>query len=77
MTTNFVNFSKYPWGTQCLEMSKTTGHLWCGFNDTMIARFIKAGDFSNALQNATSVGVWADSIQGHDYWEEIYNNEIF
>lgn len=74
MTTNFVNFSKYPWATQCLEMSKTTGHLWFGFDGTMIAKFIKAGDFSSALQDARSVGMWCDSVQGHDYWEEIYND---
>lgn len=77
MVRNFIDFGLFPWATQCLEMSKTTGHLWCEFDDTMIARFIKMGDFSNALQNARSVGRWDDSVQGHDYWEEIYNDEIF
>ena len=76
MTTNFVNFSKYPWGTQCLEMSKTTGRLWCGFRDHYFAEYIKAEDFGNALQDVRSVGSWSDSVQGHDYWEEIYN-ELF
>lgn len=74
MTKHFVDFSKYPWATQCLEMSKNTGHLYYGFDGTMLARFIKAENFSDALQSAISVGMWSDSVQGHDYWEEIYND---
>lgn len=73
MTKNFVDFSKYPWGTQCLEMSKNTGRLYGGFHRDAFGRFIKYGDFRNALQSAESVGVWDDSVQGHDYWEGIYN----
>lgn len=76
MTKNFVDFSKYPWGTQCLEMSKNTGHLYAWFDSTALARFIKAKDFSNALQNAMSVGIWSDSVQGRDYWADIYDNHF-
>ena len=73
MTTNFVNFAKYPWATQCLEMSKTTGRRWSYFRCDMLRTFIKHGDYKGALQNSSSVGSWADSVQGHDYWENIYD----
>lgn len=73
MTKNFVNFSKYPWGTQCLEMSKTTGCQYTHFRRGAFTRFIKNGDFESALQNADAVGSWRASVQGHDYWEGIYN----
>jgi hypothetical protein len=73
MTKNFVDFSKYPWGTQCLEMSKTTGCQYYAFRRNALRLFIKNGDFESALQNACAVGSWCDSVQGHDYWEGIYN----
>lgn len=72
MTTKFVNFSKYPWAAQCLEMSKTTGRLWPYFRSDMFRTFIKDGDYGEALQNSFSVGSWADSVQGYDYWEAIH-----
>lgn len=73
MITNFVEFSKFPWAAQCLEMSKTTGRLWSYFRGDMFRTFIKDGDYGEALQNTSSVGYWSDSVQGHDYWEEIYD----
>ena len=77
MVRNFIDFGLFPWATQCLEMSKTTGRLWPGFIDRYFVECIKDEDFDSALQDARSVGSWAHSVQGHDYWEEIYNNEIF
>lgn len=73
MTTNFIDFSKFPWGTQCLEMSKTTGRQWPEYRSYQFRKHIKNGFFDEALQDARSVGSWSDSIQGHEYWEDIYD----
>ena len=73
MTTNFVNFSKYPWGTQCLEMSKTTGYRSSTYDALAMRQYIRHGDFRNALQRIDSVGAWGDSVQGRGYWLQIHN----
>ena len=74
MIANFTKFARFPWATQCLEMSKTTGHRWLYYDSDAFAKFIKGGDFDSALQRSDSVGSWYDSVQGHDYWENIYND---
>lgn len=73
---NFIRFSKYEWATQCLEMSKTTGYRWHDYRSNALAERIKNGEFGNALQHCVSVGSWSESVQGHDYWEEIHNREF-
>ena len=73
---NFIKFSKYEWAAQCLEMSNTSGRRWANYRSGKLRECIIAGDFGNALQSSSSVGSWADSVQGHDYWEEIYDREF-
>lgn len=72
MVGNFVKFSQYSWATQSLEMCNTTGHMnrtW--WTNGAFGRYIKNGDFKNALQKVESVGQWEHSSWGHDYWNSI------
>ena len=74
MTTNIINFSKFPWATQCLEMKHTSARELHGYSPDAFMRYIRRGDYQDALSKVESIGGWLSSIQGCQYWRNIYES---
>ena len=74
---NFARFALFPWASQCVNMARTTGSLHRSYDESELGYLVEEGMFDDALQKCASVGFWADSVQGNDYWEQIYSEELW
>ena len=72
MTTNIINFSNFPWATQCLEMKHTSARESSCYSPDEFMYCIRHGDYKHALSRNASVGSRCRSIQGDRYWRDIY-----
>lgn len=77
MTTNIINFSKFPWATQCLEMKHTSARESSDYSPDEFMCCIRRGDYCDALSRNASVGSWLHSIQGARYWRNIYASILY
>lgn len=76
MVRNFVEFARYPWAAQCLEMARRTGRQYSAYKREAFGGYITRGEFQDALQKNRSVGRWVDSVQGEQYWIDICKREF-
>lgn len=74
---NFARFAQFPWASQCVKMARTTGRRHLLYNESNLGLFVAEGEFDDALQKTSSVGLWKDSIQGRDYWEQIFDTTLW
>lgn len=74
---NFARFAQFPWASQCVNMARTTGHRHFRYDESELGRLVAVGSFDGALQNTSSVGLWRDSVQGNEYWNQIYEGTLW
>ena len=74
---NFARFAQFPWASQCVNMARTTGSLHCSYDESKLGHLVAEGKFGDALEKCASVGFWADSVQGNDYWNLIYEGTLW
>lgn len=72
---NFARFAQFTWASQCVEMARTTGRRHSMYDVSELGCLVAAGRFADTLQRCASVGFWEDSVQGYDYWQQIYDGE--
>lgn len=76
MVRNFVEFARYPWAAQCLEMARRTGGINPAYRRDAFGAYIMWGAFRDVLQRGRSVGCWRDSVQGREYWVDIFRRNF-
>lgn len=74
---NFARFAQFPWASQCVNMARTTGCRHSMYDESKLGYLVAKGKFDDALQKCASVGFWADSIQGNDYWNLIFDGTLW
>lgn len=74
---NFARFAQFPWASQCVKMARTTGHFYAMYDELDLGYFVAEGRFADALQKTSSVGLWKNSVQGRDYWKQIYDDTLW